>query len=40
MLVNYPTAHWTITAFSTPSNDYSGCVCYVYSYGVLDWDGL
>ena len=39
VMSNYPTTHWTITAFSTPSNDYSGDVCYVNSFGVLCWSG-
>lgn len=34
---NYPNWWWTITPASTPSNDYSRCVCYVYSSGVLNW---
>lgn len=29
---------WTITAASTPSNDYSRYVCCVSSSGVLNWD--
>ena len=39
VMSNYPTAQWTITPFSTPSNDYSGLVCYVGSSGVLGWRG-
>lgn len=34
----YPDWWWTITPASTPSNDYSRGVCYVRSYGVLDWN--
>lgn len=29
---------WTITPFSTPSNDYNRCVCGVLSDGTLGWD--
>lgn len=36
---NYPDWWWTITPASTPSNDYSRSVCYVYSNGILDWRG-
>ena len=36
---NYPDWWWLITPASTPSNDYSRSVCYVYSCGVLDWNG-
>lgn len=35
---NYPDWWWLITPASTPSNDYSRCVCCVNSYGVLGWD--
>jgi len=34
---NYPDWWWTITPASTPSNDYSRDVCYVYSDGFLNW---
>lgn len=34
---NYPDWWWLITPASTPSNDYSRCVCYVGSGGVLSW---
>lgn len=30
---------WTITPASTPQNGYSRRVCYVSSYGILDWLG-
>ena len=36
---NYPDWWWLITACSTPSNDYSRDVCYVDSYGTVDWGG-
>lgn len=35
---DYPGAWWTITPASTPSNGYTGHVCYVYSDGFLDWN--
>lgn len=34
----YPDWWWLITPASTPSNNYARSVCYVGSYGVLDWD--
>lgn len=34
---NYPDWWWLITPASTPSNDYSRSVCYVYSRGILCW---
>lgn len=34
---NYPDWWWLITPASTPSNDYSRCVCFVYSLGILCW---
>lgn len=34
---NYPDWWWTITPASTPSNDYSRCVCCVDSNGILSW---
>lgn len=34
---NYPDWWWLITPASTPSNDYSRCVCCVGSRGVLGW---
>lgn len=36
---NYPDWWWLITPASTPSNDYSRFVCFVYSSGVLSWGG-
>lgn len=36
---NYAGWWWLITAISTPSNNYARVVCYVYSSGVLDWNG-
>lgn len=36
---NYPDWQWLITPASTPSNDYSRSVCYVRSFGILDWSG-
>ena len=36
---NYPSWWWLITPISTPSNNYSRCVCIVYSSGFLDWYG-
>lgn len=36
---SYPNWWWTITAASTPSNDYSRRVCYVDSGGILCWVG-
>lgn len=35
---NYNRCWWLITPASTPSNGYSGDVCYVNYYGVPDWD--
>ena len=34
---NYPDWWLTITPASTPSNDYSRGVCFVGSYGILNW---
>lgn len=36
---NYPDWWWLITPASTPSNNYARRVCYVDSFGVLDWRG-
>lgn len=34
---NYPDWWWLITPASTPSNNYTRRVCYVYSNGILCW---
>lgn len=39
LMSNYPDWWWTITPYSTPSNDYSRGVCYVRSFGALGWGG-
>ena len=36
---NYPGWWWTITPASTPSNNCSHSVCYVFSCGLLNWGG-
>lgn len=36
---NYSNWWWTITPFSTPSNNYTRCVCCVSSNGALCWLG-
>lgn len=36
---NYPDWWWLITPATTPSNDYSRCVCCVNSDGFFSWDG-
>lgn len=35
---DYPDWWWLITTASTPSNNYTRLVCFVNSYGVLDWN--
>lgn len=41
VMSEYECSWMTITPASTPSNDYTGCVCYVCSDGVLGWlDGV
>ena len=37
IMSEYEYSWLTITPFSTPSNDCTGCVCFVCSDGVLDW---
>jgi len=37
LMSNYLDWWWTITPFSTPSNNYSRGVCYVISDGTLNW---
>ena len=39
VMSEYECSWLTITPFSTPSNDYTGYVCYVHSRGFLCWNG-
>lgn len=38
VMSEYECSWLTITPTSTPSNGYTGNVCYVDSYGILDWN--